>query len=789
MCIYKKIIGIIFLIHIVQIQICAQDLHFDVRQIINKSQLPSKGNFKAYTDWYGFVWFSTYDGLIRYDGIHFKHYTNSSEPTSIQSNKINVVIQLNKDTLLIGTNNVGLLVYSYKEDKFKSIQYKNIDYGIIPEIIWDIDIDKNNNIWISTHRGIIQLNYNLQIKNVIRGVNLNKKPTDIIDFIIDSNQDKYVVFKDLGLCKLEKNSLYKLFPNQEIHNQQYFQVVEKSKSIFLLCTSNGVLEIQKNGTLIKQIIVNNKNIPSSIMLDNNKGCYVGFINGGLYYYDFSTEMSKEIILERTQFNPTKPSVTFINKGLHNSIWIGADNYGIYSISKNPVFCNQTIIPYTTIPFVYDVSCFYKDSKNLLWIGTDGEGIIHIDSKNKESHIVSTKNGLTSNCVLSILEDRYGKIWIATWGGGLLCYDRKFETIQPVFKDIKHLLLIHDTLWIATHGSGIQLLDTRTKKIIHKNYYPYDLQTPKWGNVLLYDSKNTIWVGTALGVYKYHDKKSEFFSKELWDKDVCSLCEDKNGTIWIGTSTGLQYYDKEKKSIIKIDKKLLNVSVNAIITEGNFLYINTDKGFYKFDVSNYNSKIYTINDGLFSNSFVRNSLQKIDSLIYIGYNKGFTIYNPLNEVADTQKPEILISKIDVFDNKNQTSSMYFVPFNSTIEIPYNHSRITMLLHALKIKYPYKLEIKYMLEGMQKSYIPIDDSRLIQFTQLKPGQYNLLIHVEYENNKIIKQLQIEIKPPFWKTWWFYVYCVLLLIFSIFYYIKQKQYRMRKQAFILEQKVAEI
>ncbi len=145
MCIYKKIIGIIFLIHIVQIQICAQDLHFDVRQIINKSQLPSKGNFKAYTDWYGFVWFSTYDGLIRYDGIHFKHYTNSSEPTSIQSNKINVVIQLNKDTLLIGTNNVGLLVYSYKEDKFKSIQYKNIDYEIIPEIIWDIDIDKNNN--------------------------------------------------------------------------------------------------------------------------------------------------------------------------------------------------------------------------------------------------------------------------------------------------------------------------------------------------------------------------------------------------------------------------------------------------------------------------------------------------------------------------------------------------------------------------------------------------------------------------------------------------------------------
>jgi ligand-binding sensor domain-containing protein len=399
-CIYKKIIGLILILYIVQSHICAQDLQFDVRQIINKSQLPSKGNFKAYTDWYGFVWFSTFNGLIRYDGFNCKYYTyNPTNKNSIQSNKINVVKQISHDSLLIGTNNAGLLLYSYKADAFTPITFNNIDKQIMPEIIWDIDIDKNQDIWITTLNGIIHTTKNFTIKTIVNSKIAGNTPADISDFIISSNNEKYVLLRDFGLYKYSHNTLIKIYPTSNSIKQQYLQIVQKNDSRLVLCASTeGIIELDKNGSVKKKININN-NTHASVLIDTN-GYFIGLLNGGLFYYDFATQLTNEIILEKNIFNQTKPSVTSLKKGNEDIIWVGADNFGIYKLSKNPIFTNHSIIPYTNFPFYNDVTSFLMDKNNNLWVGTDGDGLIKINVQNKKTEILTKNTVLPSNCVSS-----------------------------------------------------------------------------------------------------------------------------------------------------------------------------------------------------------------------------------------------------------------------------------------------------------------------------------------------------------------------------------------------------
>ncbi|HRS19439.1 MAG TPA: hypothetical protein P5243_08040, partial [Bacteroidales bacterium] len=273
-------------------------MQFDVRQIINKSQLPSKGNFKAYTDWYGFVWFSTFNGLIRYDGFNCKYYTyNPTNKNSIQSNKINVVKQISHDSLLIGTNNAGLLLYSYKADAFTPITFNNIDKQIMPEIIWDIDIDKNQDIWITTLNGIIHTTKNFTIKTIVNSKIAGNTPADISDFIISSNNEKYVLLRDFGLYKYSHNTLIKIYPTSNSIKQQYLQIVQKNDSRLVLCASTeGIIELDKNGSVKKKININN-NTHASVLIDTN-GYFIGLLNGGLFYYDFATQLTNEIILEK-----------------------------------------------------------------------------------------------------------------------------------------------------------------------------------------------------------------------------------------------------------------------------------------------------------------------------------------------------------------------------------------------------------------------------------------------------------------------------------------------------------
>ena len=158
----------------------------------------------------------------------------------------------------------------------------------------------------------------------------------------------------------------------------------------------------------------------------------------------------------------------------------------------------------------NVHCGLQDKSGSLWFGTTGEGVYRYDGKSFTQF--TTKDGLNSNTVWSILEDTDGSIWIGT-DAGLSRFDGTYFIRVPI--TVNFMPAINN----ANDGS---------------------VQNSVWS--MLQDKSGKIWFGTSSGVYTYNGKSFTHFLQNdgIINKDslqlkmVDDILEDKKGIIWFAS---------------------------------------------------------------------------------------------------------------------------------------------------------------------------------------------------------------------------------------------------------------
>lgn len=151
-------------------------------------------------------------------------------------------------------------------------------------------------------------------------------------------------------------------------------------------------------------------------------------------------------------------------------------------------------------------------------------------------------------------DSKGKVWVATYGNGVLCLDPEASSVtrfvisetDPEMNDVNTLYILSDNnILLGTSAKGVQSLDCKSGKIT-----PFLEREPVSGNTLFVRqiigcSDKMIWIGTESGVYVYNMKSSRVSSLNhtygdpysLSDNAVHSIYEDRDGGVWVGTYFG------------------------------------------------------------------------------------------------------------------------------------------------------------------------------------------------------------------------------------------------------------
>lgn len=257
-----------------------------------------------------------------------------------------------------------------------------------------------------------------------------------------------------------------------------------------------------------------------------------------------------------------------------------------------------------------VRSMYQDKKGNYWFGTNTNGIIRYDGKTLEKIKLELKHKFPS--VRAIVEDKVGNVWFGT-SSRLVKFDgEKFTSYGAELglqdEEIWSLCIDKNGLiWVGTteglsHFDGKKFVPFILPETLVEN--PQHMLSDKLVLTMMEDKNGTMWFVTdGNGIFKY--KNGEFIhltaKNGLTDNSAADILEDKQGNIWIGTFYG---------GVSKYDgKTFTNFTKNGTIEgaeaynfcedkQGNIWFTAEGYGVYRYDGHNF--KQFTTEDGLTSN---------------------------------------------------------------------------------------------------------------------------------------------------------------------------------------------
>lgn len=186
-------------------------------------------------------------------------------------------------------------------------------------------------------------------------------------------------------------------------------------------------------------------------------------------------------------------------------------------------------------------CIYQDKKKNYWLGSNGGGVYKYDGKNITQY--TTRDGLLSNQIRGIQEDKYGNLYFETIKTVTKFDGRQFTALTPVPAGIDQWQLQPDDLWFRGNGEikGVYRYDGHTLHHLVCSSFQ-----PGWDDAahsiysLYKDKQNNIWLGTlSAGVARFDGKTLKWIKEKelsvLQDGRVPAvryILQDADGYYWL-----------------------------------------------------------------------------------------------------------------------------------------------------------------------------------------------------------------------------------------------------------------
>jgi signal transduction histidine kinase/ligand-binding sensor domain-containing protein len=280
-----------------------------------------------------------------------------------------------------------------------------------------------------------------------------------------------------------------------------------------------------------------------------------------------------------------------------------------------------------------ILCFDVQHHTFEWLFTeydnlivrkDRQGIFLIQQNklyryDSATQIINTFPITTANPIRHVLQDPFGRIWLATFGDGLLVYQPDGRRVQQFRHDLSKpqslpfdvltSLFIDDTnnLWIGTDGGGVARLDLKPPRF---NLFPLSAElfpeiSDYFIRCLYEDNRGRIWFGTLQNGLLCYDPNTVTLRKwshepgnpfSLPNNSVSALLIDRDGNWLIGHDGGVSLFDEQTNRFKTISLELhpgvrdvnnpvfqlLQLSSGDIMMAsfyGTYLIRKDSKGFY------------------------------------------------------------------------------------------------------------------------------------------------------------------------------------------------------------------
>ncbi|MCL6266921.1 two-component regulator propeller domain-containing protein [Flagellimonas myxillae] len=758
----------------------------------------SNGNVTAIVqDSIGFIWIGTKNGLNRYDGKHFKIYTQQN--SSLSSNDISDMLLDRFGRIWVSTIGGGISRYDVSLDSFVAYKQEKDDnsQGLHSNIVHTLYQDRQGYVWAATEGGLSLFDEKSQSFTTFLNSNvtgdLHSEANNILSLYEDTKGTFWVGTNGAGIFLFDPNEKYFSKYGSLPYNESLdyvLDIIELGFDKLLLGTGgNGLVGLNTKEETLFDIFDENKmdgpQIVRAFWKDNESNIWIGTDGDGLYQM-LPDGSIKGHFLKDNQLPSSlaNNSINTIFQDNQQNLWFGTAWRGASVWKKQ----SENVLRYYSDGIGYDsqpVLSVFAEREHLM-MGLDGAGLSVLNMSNEYPKNVH-KNpvlGAGASFIQCIIPWKKNQYWLGTFTNGLLLFDKE-KGIQAQYRrdgaknsipfdDVRDIVkLPSDDLWIATWGGGVSYFDVQEQHFTNYKYSPNTIGSLSNDNAIaLLNDNDYLWVAThGGGLNRFNKAEKRFRSFRHIENDSTSLQSDyvfsviqaQDNNLWLGTKKGLSLFDKSKETFTNyvIGNSINSNTVISIATDHNGgLWIGTKSGIFKFDPKT--GRSIAVPDT--KTEFHINAVcLDANGNIFFGGIDGVTSINTTVSMIEAENPPIVFTDFMLFNESQSVSKEGVLSKNIAISekltLKPNQNVFTLGLANLQFPIASAMGYEVKMEGFEQKWRSIGQQESITYTNLSPGNYTFRARLQGFPHSTGKSIQIKVLPPFWRTWWAYIVYALM------------------------------
>lgn len=772
----------------------------------------------------GFIWIGTPNGLIRFDGYQFRRYAfDPADPHSIGGNFIRVLLLASDGKLWIGTDADGVSVYDPATGHFSRYMNDPNDQGSLQSgSIRSLAEGRDKEIWIgSTGGGLSRYTASdgkFQRYDKQAGQASTLDDDRIASLHVDAKGNLWVgTWSGLSRLKRGGNTFEAIYSDEStgsLAGKTIRTIFTAKDGRLWIGTNDGEVIIMNPADAMNMANVQSRHMIGGTILSmyqpNPNRMWVGHTSG-IDVYDLSGQK----LVRSFRNDPTNPdslTASEIRAFLMDragSLWVGSFGGGIQRVN----------------------------------MADDSFRVIR-----QERGASDSPNSINVLSVTSVLELSNGQLWLGTAANGVSILDTSLKTISTLHQKLPGEQINDDmvtglaqtkagTIWVGTERNLFRFVDS--KNGLRRDAASDGLQGASVRR-LLAGKNGELWIGSTDGLFVLESDESSI--TRLADSrgktlsgSVNTMAETADGGLWVGSNAGLYFRPANSRQLIQVefekDYELSHSSVVGLLIDSKQgLWVDTPHGLHrmlrwngkqaafdsvsarykiaggpyganlledaqgriwthKFIYDPAHNSVYELNraDGIFfGTGWFRSYAKSSDGKFLYGGSQGLLIIDPARFKPWAYAPPIVATELRINGLRQPLADLLV----KGITLTSDQRGFSLEFSALDFTSPRLNRYSYRLVGEDDQWIETDSNlRVASYGNLWPGKYRLQVRGSNRNGVLsekILEIPVEVKPMWWQTWWFLMFCGVLAVAIIYSMIHARTKYLRSKRAELEKKV---
>ena len=595
-----------------------------------------------------------------------------------------------------------------------------------------------------------------------------------------------------------------------LESQNYKLLIDKDENLYVIAELYTFIYVKKENrwySSVREMMLSEgiDGLPEGLQvwdvkIDQKNRMWVATDHQGLFVIDRKDKEVRQFLnnkFDESTISENTPRQVYVDA--EDRVWLGTYKNGVNEFKEGSASIKSLELG--------DINTVVEDRHGYYWLGSNTDGIFVYDPRSGEvvNHYTKDNSPMLGNIMVGSCRASDGSIWFGSYNGGLIrCIPSAADPRQATIVNWRSTgdadglstnnvwSVTEDKwhrIWLGTLGGGIQMLDLKTGKFRTWNTenagLPSNYLTSTW-----WIKKGWLMVGTSWFWCFVNPVTGQLANRLLPETEnmpsnmgstVCVM-EDSRGLIWQGSASGASVYDQKTKKVWLLDMThgLFGSSVCSILEDQeHIMWVVTDHGVSKiipekqedgtwqFTVRSYNNR-----DGLQQETYnQRSTCLTRDGLILIGGQGGLDVINPkaLSNAMSKERP--VFSGLQIFDAD--------VPVGREIDGRVILDEALDVCREITLSYNDQFTIQlgsdagninngkrfvYMLEGFNDNWVKTSElNPNITYNSLRAGSYTLHVRMLNDDGTFGEEestLEINIRPALWRTRWMILLYMLIL-----------------------------